>query len=185
MRFCGYPSSSGVIGHWLTKAEGKEVVSRVWTAVTSRDSFSETGLFYCSRCSIHKSYGGQGLKGRMGHNAVFNYHRVGRAGWAYVLSHAAVCRKLCARSSFRQGQAPVLGDTLQLKSVEKRKPHWERETYILHWAWRVWWFKYAWPIRNGTVRCGLVGGSVSPLEWALKLCPVWKSQFLLAAVGSR
>ena len=48
------------------------------------------------------------------------------------------------------------------------------------WGWAgsgIWWFEYAWPIEGSTVRrYGLVRRSVSLWAWALKLCPVWKSQ---------
>jgi hypothetical protein len=49
----------------------------------------------------------------------------------------------------------------------------------------------AWPTGSGTTgRSGLVGGSVSLWEWALrlsmfKLCPVWNESLLLGAFGSR
>jgi hypothetical protein len=42
----------------------------------------------------------------------------------------------------------------------------------------LWWFEYTWHIECGTVRrYGLVRGCVPLPGWALKLWPVWKSQF--------
>ena len=40
----------------------------------------------------------------------------------------------------------------------------------------MWWFEYALPMEDGTLRrCGLVGGNAPSWGWALKPCPVWNS----------
>ena len=36
----------------------------------------------------------------------------------------------------------------------------------------VWWFEYAWPMGSSTIRCGLVGGSVSTWVWTLRELPL-------------
>lgn len=123
MSFCGYPFSSGIIVRWPTKTEGKEVVSRVWAGCdrrTSKNSFSETALFYCSRGRVHKSFWGYELKGVIGPNTYVIIIR-----WEGL---SPACRELCAGSSFRKVQAPVLRDTL---SGEGEAPLWKG---VLHFC---------------------------------------------------
>jgi hypothetical protein len=55
----------------------------------------------------------------------------------------------------------------------------------------LWGNEFGWTKSRTIKRCGLVEGNVALLEEvchggvALKLCPLWKSQFLLAVVKSR
>ena len=60
-----------------------------------------------------------------------------------------ICRKLCAGSSSRYGQAPVLRDTLQIRSG-KRKPWRERKSSILLQAQRAVWTWWTTPLIAGS-----------------------------------